>query len=130
MSWIVESLLNDRERIRETGDIESEEFNDLMLVEMAIKTLKESGKLTEEDLQVIYQLGFINLSTTEKYTLSKKRVRLCERIAYYMGDYFTDEGYLNHIQIKYKFSPEQMDALNKFIKSEYKHKIIRKPIND
>ncbi len=131
MSWIVETLLNNRENIRAESNIDSDEFNDILIIEKAIKELREGGVLSDEDLSILNiksDSSFTSKSRSEKQTLSKKYVQLCERIAYYIGDYFTEEGYLNYIQKKYGLSSEQVNVLLKYIKSEYKHKIIRKPI--
>ena len=130
MSWIVESLLNDREKIRVKADIESDEFNDLMLVEKAVNTLKQEGKLSNEELAIIDMEKPEQPLSLEKRTLRKRREAICDRIAYYLGGYFTEEGYLNYIQKKYKFSEERISALREFMKSEYRHKIMRKPITN
>lgn len=130
MSWIILSLLNDREQIKSDGDIESEEFNDLVIVEKAIDSLKDSGKLSEEELELLYSPPSNGLTRNEKATINRNRATICERIAYYLGGYFTDEGYLSYMQDKYKLSDEQLDTLRKYTKSEYKFKIMRKPINE
>jgi hypothetical protein len=129
MSWIVESLLNDREKIRAVSDIESDEFNDLLVVEKAVKTLKEQGKLNSMELAIIAVETPEEPIALEKPTLSKRKSQICDRIAFYLGGYFTEEGYLNYIKKKHGLSDDQTDALRKFMKSEYRHKIMRKPIN-
>jgi hypothetical protein len=133
MSWIVESLLNEKDLIKERSDISSDEFNDLIIIEKAIKTLRKENILTEED---VVMLGvrtsndiLSNTSKDVKKTLYRKYAQLCERIAYYLGGYFTDEGYLNYIEKKYKLSEQTMNTLRMYIKSEYKHKLMRKPLN-
>lgn len=129
MSWIIQSLLNNRDRIKETGDIESDDFNDLLVIEKAIKELVEKGLLTSYDLDVIGMGTPIIASThNEKYTLNKKKSIICTRIGYYLGGYFTDEGYLNYIAQKHNLNTEQLAALRTYIASEYKQKTIRKPL--
>lgn len=133
MSWIVASTLNSRDEIRERADINSDEFNDLMLIEKAIESLKKQNRISDDDLYILGIPDSYNktekLSRMERHTLSKRKAQICDRIAYYLGGYFTDDGYLDYIQKKYKFSPDQMNTLRKFIKSKNKHRIIRKPIN-
>jgi len=130
MSWIIESLLNKKELIRETCDIESDEFNDLLIVEKAIKDLQKQGLITQEDLDIILDKTTEGKTRNEKYTLSKKRSSICNRIAYYLGGYFTDDGYLSYIKKKYKLSREQVISLQTYMKSEYRNKVMRRPLND
>lgn len=133
MSWITESLLNNREQIKSEADINSDEFNDLIAVEKAIFTLKSQGRLSYEDLII---LGIMpdpitrKRTKNEKQTIYKKRAALCERVAYYLGGYFTDEGYLDYMSKKHNLDEEQVNKLRAYIKSEYKHKIMRKPLNN
>lgn len=131
MSWIVESLLNKRDEIREKGDIESDEFNDLIIIERAIGELKRQGLLSPSDMKIIEEFN-MGLSEVVPHmaskSLSKKRIDVCDRIAYYLGGYFTDEGYLDYMRRKYNLSEESIDILWKFIRSKYKHKVMRNPI--
>lgn len=129
MSWIVQSLLNNREIIREEADIDSDEFNDLLVVEKAIKELIEQSRLSADDLAILGIQEDDISSKLERHTLAKRKEQLCERIAYYLGDYFTDEGYLDEFAKKHRLSSEQVRSLWKYIHSNNKHKIIRKPIN-
>jgi hypothetical protein len=130
MSWIIQSLLNNQDSIRETADIESDQFNDLILVEKAIQKLSSDGLLTESDLAILE--FFRNVKTDkeeerpERHTVSKRYIHICDRIGYYLGGYFTDEGYLTYMCEKYNLTDEQMEILRNFIKSSYRHKIVRK----
>lgn len=135
MSWIVASLLNNKEHIKERADIESDEYNDLILIESAIKHLREHALLTEEDMQLLESFSGYGydkeskLTRLERHTIAKKKAQICNRIAYYLGGYFTDDGYLSYVQKKYKLSQEQVSILENYIKSKKKHQIIRKPLN-
>lgn len=131
MSWIIQSLLNDKNFIKETQDISSDEFNDLLLVEKAISDLRTNGVLDDEDLGVIADMtgdtpGFDDKQKSQKETETKKYVVICDRIAYYMGGYFTNDGYLSYMKRKYCLSDEQVQVLQNYIKSPFKHKIVRK----
>ncbi len=131
MSWIIQTLLNNREMIKEEANIASEEYNDLLMIEKAIETLFEKKRLTDEDLVILgVKSGnpISEMTRNEKATFYKKYAQLCDRLAYYLGGCFTDDGYLNDVQNKYKLDSNQMDLLQKYIKSEYKHKIMRNPI--
>jgi hypothetical protein len=135
MSWILESLLNNRERIRETGDIDSDEFNDLLIVEKKIDELRQVGKLDDEDLAILFSsissdYKVDERSESEKKVLYQKKTKLCEKLAYYLGGYFTDDGYLDYMQKKYKLSDTQIENLRRFMQSKYRNKIMRKPITN
>ncbi len=132
MSWIVASLLNNREQLKETGNIDSDEFNDLMMIEKAIEELKKKQLLSDEEIEVIDSYrneDYRNKTRNERWTVSKRYTKICEKISFYLGGYFTDDGYLSYIQDKYKLNEEQINALRLHIKSKFKHKLIRKPLN-
>ena len=133
MSWIVQNHINNRIQIRTKSDIESDEFNDLILIEKAIDELKAKGLLSDEEITLLDNAStkgflpeFIKASGKSKYVLSKEYNKVCERLAYYLGGYFTDEGYLSYMRKKYALDDYKIELLRRFIKSEYRHKIIRK----
>lgn len=130
MSWIIQSLLNERNTIRSTGDIDSDVFNDLLLVEGAIQKLRDRKLISDADMQIIeffsnFENG-IEKPKFEGHTISKKYNQICNRIAYFLGGYFTNDGYLNYMAEKYKLTGEQLEVLENFINSRYRHKMIRK----
>ena len=131
MSWIVQSLLSNRNTVKALADIESDEYNDLLRVEMAINSLQQRGLISEEDLEVVAEMcGDIpGLALKPKHTreaIYRKFDTICERIAFYLGDYFTDEGYLFYMKHKYKLSEQQVDVMRTYMTSVYRHKIMRK----
>lgn len=129
MSWIVQSLIMNREVLKEEKNIESDEFNDLLMVERAIHELEAKGLLTEDDMQIIGVVsGYVDESSLgmSKETFNKRFSIICERIAYSIGGYFTDEGFLAYMKNKHKLSEEKVQKMRDFIKSPYKHKISRK----
>ncbi len=130
MSWIIQSLLNNQDLIRAEGDIDSDQFNDLMLIEKAIDKLYSEKLLTKDDMDI---LEFFRTAITDKederperHTVSKRYAQVCDRIGYYLGGYFTDDGYLTYMCEKYNLTDEQMEVLRHYIKSSYRHKIVRK----
>ena len=129
MSWIVQSLLNKRGELKEKADINNDDFNDLLVVERAIENLKSDGKLTEAEIDIL-NFPYMNGGRNEKYSFSKRYYAICQKIAEHLGGYFTDDGYLNYMKYKYKLSEAQIDTLKQYIKSKYKNKIMRKPLNE
>ena|SRR5690349_6440301 len=155
MSWIVQNLWSNRERIKHsTGRqnsiaynfamlygmseyeddrlgyddpfIESDEFNDLLVIEKAIDELKELGLLSPEDLKILYSIREDALTRNQKYALDQKLYYICERIAYYLGGYFTDDGYIHYMTHKYKLNEAQVSILKAYMKSQFKNKILSK----
>lgn len=156
MSWIVQSLWNNRDEIknkykRSSGILtsfvalygvesefdedlasyedpctESDEFNDLLIIEKAVSELRELGLLSEEDLDVLYQAQQDGLNKNQKYWQNRKLYFVCERIAYYLGGYFTDEGYINYLTKKYRLTPEQQDVAREYMRSQFKNRKLNK----
>lgn len=135
MSWIIQSLLMDSNIIKEQASVDSDEFDDLVLVEKAIQSLSEMNRLSEDDLKVIAEFtgdasSFPVTTSAQRRSLRKKFIDICNRIAYYLGGSFTDDGYLDYIQEKYGLEDSQVEKLRQYITSAYKHKLIRKPKNN
>lgn len=156
MSWIVQSLWNDRERIKHSTRkevvtvyefypgsgtdepvnddtasyddpcIESEEFNDLLIVEKAVDELKELGLLSPSDLDVLNDNRDSFRTRNQKYVFDKRFSYVCERIAYYLGGYFTDDGYISYLTKKHKLSPKQVETVRAYMKSQFKNKTLSK----
>jgi hypothetical protein len=120
-------------------DLEADLYTDILLVDEAIKKLQVSGSLTAEDVEIIDfvksggKLASIKDNTLDKHrsTISKRFNDISERIAFFMGDYFTDDGYIFYIREKYKnrFSEEQIQELESFITNEYDFKKKKKKLN-
>jgi hypothetical protein len=131
MSWIIQSLLNNKNYIREKNDIESDQFNDLILVEKTIEELSKKGLLSTTDLDIIAEMsgdvsGFLGKPKSQRETENKKYSSICDRIAFYMGGYFTDEGYLAYMKTKHRLTEDQVETMRNYIASPFKHKIARK----
>lgn len=166
MSWIVQTLLSNKTRIKEKTNsyakeyrnpsfpsadlllyseqyetegmgyedpLINDEFNDLILIEKAIKELKDSGVLQELDLEVLDYVkdGDISFTGAKKFkyyrsTLVERFETICERIAFYMGGYFTDEGYVDYMVEAYNLTSEQEEVLRKFMNSRHRHTLRRR----
>ncbi len=132
MSWIIQSLLNERNQIREKADISSDQYNDLIVIEKGIEEMTEKHLLTEKELETIKEASdsVAELGKKPNYYqtrgLNKKYKEVCERLAEYLGDYFTDEGYVEYMRDKYKLTDVQVETLQNYMKSSYRHKLARK----
>ena len=133
MSYYVESLILNRDTIRASPDIESDEFNDLLMVERTVKDLQTKGVLSKEDIAIlrcVSDLSNFNMAEEQfdssRITISKKFEEACNKIAFALGNIFTDVGYLNYMGKKYDLTEEQLNTLNIFINSRFKHKLMHK----
>lgn len=119
--------------IRSKGDIESDEFNDLIVVEKRINELHIDGIISDQEMLLISYIEDGKPMVKSKEDLGKNRIslaksfnRLCSKIAFYVGGYFTDDGYLDYMKTKYNLNDEQVSQMLDYMKSRYKNKLIRK----
>jgi hypothetical protein len=132
VSWIIQTTLRNREIIREKHDIDSDEFNDLIVIEKKIEELYREGFLSDMDIFIINGISDGSNITELTDSLGKSRivigrtfVQICDRVAYFIGGYFTDEGYLNHMREDYKLSEDDLDKLRTYMGGRFKHKLMR-----
>jgi hypothetical protein len=118
-------------------DQESDEYNDILLIEMAIRDLTSKGVLTSEDNKIIEFFSEGKTPSDVKTVLKKYRTTIVskydsisERIAFYLGGVFTNDGYIDYMVNKYNLSEIQESKIREFIRSKYKHRIMRNPYNE
>jgi len=144
MGWYVEQLLLDREVIREaikeTSDVnclemvddyilynvDSDTYCDLLSVEMELSRLIKRGLISGLDLQVLNSIlkGKPFSVIGIELNLGSKRLsvdgifkNICGRIAFVLGEHFTNDGYINYLQNKYDLSQDDIDKIKiKFFK--------------
>lgn len=133
MSWIVNHLLRNSVEIKSRPDIDSDEYNNLLVVESKINNLYSGGFLSDVDLFIIELMAdgkpIKNLEAEigkSRLTISKTFIQLCDRIAYFLGGYFTDEGFLDNMKELYKLDGSQMDKLKEHMSGKFKNKLMKK----
>jgi hypothetical protein len=129
MSFLVEYLLLNRESIKREADFESDDYNNLLLVERCIKNLYQTGRLSKKEL---INLDAFSIYNDEKvvavrlkehfYTVLSIFKTTCNRIAFELGSYFTDEGYVDYLTKAHNLYPHEIEILRKYIKR--KHKVL------
>jgi hypothetical protein len=100
-------------------DVDNPSFEDLLLVESAFDTLYESGSLSDKE-HVITLMMADNYSVKEissKLKIKSRTVymifaKVSAKIAFYLGGYFTNEGFLDRICKKHSLTAKQINALN------------------
>jgi hypothetical protein len=132
MSFLVEHLILETTRLKETHDLESDDYNDLLLIEKKIKELKSKQLLTDNEVLVLdyFSQGYLYKDMEEimgigRVTIIKIFKEVCQKIAYFLGGSFTDEGEVEEMAIKYNLNDEQIEKLEKFISSRYRHRLSR-----
>jgi len=144
VGWYVEQLLLDREVIREaikeTSDmgclemvddyiaynVDSDTYCDLLSVEMELSRLIKKGLISGLDLQVLNSIleGTPFSVIGAELNLGSKRLsvngifkKICNGIAFVLGEHFTNDGYINYLQNKYDLNQDDIDKIKtKFFK--------------
>ncbi len=133
MSWVIENLIRNRWEIKHNHDINSDSYNDILVIEKAIKNLLEDKLITSLEIQIIniisegYAFSDIEVKLgISRETISKIFIASCKKIAYYLGGEFTDDGLINHMELKYRLTQDQINKLRRFMHGKLKHKVARK----
>lgn len=115
------------------SSVDSDIYNDLLLVESKIKELHGEGVLSDKDLRLLNTFSW-NPSTMKleietgipSETFNSRFSKICNVIATHLGGIFTDKGYLDFMKEKYNLSNDQINTLKKYMSSSIKHKIARR----
>jgi hypothetical protein len=131
MSYLVESLVIHANDLK--NDISSESLDDLLQVERCIEYMLRSGRITDKEYKVlrtfsIYRekssVSFVFVETEQYITKIFKDT--CDKIAYDLGSYFTDEGLLDKMQKQHKLDSYEVDIIRSFMKSTNRHTLLRR----
>jgi len=135
MSWIVQRRLMDTEAIREVNDIDSDDYNDLLIIEKKIKEMRGQDFITNLEFKILtlIQSGYLfgdieTIIDVGRDTVSKIFKNVCERIAYSLGGEFTDEGFIKEVADRHRLTEEDTTILEEFMESNLRHKILRRPL--
>lgn len=137
MSWLVETLILERHKIREHPDFESDSYNNLLIIENKIKELAKNGTIEPFELAILDYVS-TNKSYDEleellgisRQVISKYFSNICNKISFSLGGIFTDAGYLEYMRENYRLSEEEIEIIQEHINSPYKHTIRRLINND
>lgn len=134
MSWIVQRLLMETARIKEAHDFDSDDYNNLLIIEKKIQAMKANNMFSDQELQILdlirdgYLFGDIESRISlGRFTVSKIYKNVCERISFSLGGEFTDGGFVKEVAEKNKLSPEEQAKLARFMDSNLRHKVLRRP---
>ena len=149
MSWYIHKLLSDEDQIRSQVildttcyfnvvglpdssiecQFDTDLYSDLLTVEAKIKQLKDNGLISKNDLIALdcIKLNKSYLELEKLYRVDEEAIlswvkSFLSKLAFHLGSYFTDEGYLNMLKEKYKLSDEEILAVKTYIEGNYKLK--------
>lgn len=121
-----------RDEIKSNPDFESDDYNNLLMIEKKVSELKNKNLLSSIELTII---GLMSEGKTfgdlekilrmSRVTISKIFIKSCYKISYSLGGIFTDSGYIDYMKEKYKLTEKEVERLEEYIVSKFKHKIMR-----
>lgn len=103
-------------------DNESDVYQDLISVEMKISELIRDNLLKEDEVELINvvttNLPYYKLE--EKLGLTRRTIvqrfnEICKKIAFFLGEHFTDEGFIAYMEEKYNLSDKELEELRKYM---------------
>ncbi len=117
--------MSNKTNIKSSFNVDDEIVGDILSIERAILELKIKGLLTDDDIKFLEDFSYGlshrkigRILNKSNHTISKRFRNLCSRIAYYLGGYFTNDGYANYIKYKYNLSESQMEAIRKVLEKD------------
>lgn len=123
MSKIVEEYVKTLYYILDAGDIESDQFNNALSIQQTIKALFERGNVSEFDVRVLNGIatGFNFSEIATLLMADRKRVsdsfrKTCGKIAFVLGDEFTNAGFMYRHAARYAIGRQKEKALKEFFK--------------
>lgn len=146
-AWYVETILKTRYEIRsnilthtntdfgcvEDADLENNDYNNLLLVEKTLHKLVQNKQLSCKEIIILNNvLQYKSFSQIERetgmsrLTIVKFFENICDRVAFILGDSFTDEGYLDSLVEKYNLTEPEVEKARKYMNSNKQYYVLRK----
>lgn len=120
--WYVLRLLKDFHTIKEQENISSELYDDLLSVEIAISKLDLKGK----DLKLVDMIkdgkdhsDMAKVLHWSRHKVVDREKAILNRLAFILGDLFTNDGYASFICDKYKKDDYQKISVKTFLDGDY-----------
>lgn len=133
MSWRVRNLILNRHAIRESIvennsdesyciNFESDEYNDVLILEDKIDEMFKCGTLSEQEIFILNELslGKSYLQVSRELNFSRSVVKkifdsICKKVEFSLGGVYTDEGYLEDLQERYNLTPQQVEKARQYM---------------
>lgn len=123
MSQIVREYVKVLHVILDAGDIESNQYSNALSVKMTIEKLYSNSQISSFDIRVLN--GIANGFTFSEIALllmaDRRRIansfkETCSKIAYILGDEFTDTGFMYRVAAKYAIGEKKERELKEFFR--------------
>jgi DNA-binding CsgD family transcriptional regulator len=143
MSWYIEYLILNRDSIRSATKVEEcytsnafdlipeaqvsfnlddDVYSDLLTVECEIKRLIGLGVISDLELNILNLVldgkSYVSIEKIlemHRSTISNIFKKLCDKVSQSLGDYFTDEGFMDNMIKKYNLNDEEEIRLKKIL---------------
>ena len=132
MSWKTETLIINRLRLKEEHNLESDDYNNLLIIEKKAKELYELNILSTTEARILnyFSNGASLTDISKEMPQVKKTIVLlfrkaCEKISFCLGGEFTDFGTVDELVDKYDLTEDQIENLVTYMNSEHKHRLSR-----
>lgn len=121
----LDSLIDNDENLVNDNINRSDVYFDLLEIESKINLLIDNGTIKGDELTILNLIfdGDSFLSISRILNKSKPSVistfrKICAKIAFFLGEYFTNEGYIDYMVNKYKLDSKQEDILRRYINND------------
>jgi hypothetical protein len=133
MSWLVETLLLSRHEILVEHDFESDEYNNLLLIEKKIEELVRIGTIDMFELAILNYVSqkksysmLQDLLGISRNNIANHFKKICKRISYSLGGMFTDEGFIEYMRETHNLTNKEVERMRNHMTGKYRHAIRRK----
>lgn len=118
MSWLIEEYIKQIPYIKERGNIDSDEYNNALIIELTIEKMMKQNLISDFEKDVLWAISVgynyseaARLLDSHRLTISDTINDITDRIAYILGGEFTDSAFMDRIQNIEDISEQDVDAL-------------------
>ena len=118
MSYVIGEYIKRFPYILEDADINSDEYNNVLLIQKCVSKLIENGSITDFEKMILQGVldgyNYAELSrvlNADKQTVANTFERVTDRIAYILGGDFTDASFVNRISQFSNVPPDRVRSL-------------------
>ena len=125
LSFLVNKIIdlninNDFEFVSSFGD---DLHSDLLDVERTYNELYLKKIITKDEIMSLNSIlsgNYLKENRGTRQTTIKNFSSLCSKIAYKLGSYFTNDGYIEYLRNKYNLTLNQVNKIYQYIGSKYR----------
>ena len=118
MSWIIGEYIRQLPYIKERADINSDSYNNAIIIEKTLDDMLIDGIITEKESNVIWAIsaGYsysetARLLNIHRLTVSEIFKRVTDRISYILGGELTDSAFLERLNTPEPLTDKEISSL-------------------